>query len=80
MNDERNKFLTFRSVECAGNQRVFTNREGNGQELPPPKQRTARTSELNSSGGARKKGIDGWGCFVPVGATNQDQRPHICPD
>ena len=42
MNNEMNKLLTFTAVEWTGNQRVFTNRGENGQELPPPERRTAR--------------------------------------
>ena len=40
--------------------------------LPSPEPRTARTSELNGSGGGRGKGIRGPRSFVPVGDTNRD--------
>ena len=43
MNYERNKLPTFIAVEWTRNQRVFTNHGRNGQELPPPEPRTART-------------------------------------
>ena len=51
MKGERNKLLTFRAVEWIGNQRVFTNRIGNEQKLPPLEPRIARTSKLNGSAG-----------------------------
>ena len=49
------------------------------QELPSPELGTARTNELNGSGGGRGKGIRGSRSFVPVGATNRDKRPPFCP-
>ena len=55
MNDERNKLLTFTAVEWTGNQRVFTNHGGNGQELPPPEPRIARRlSRMARAGGGRR--------------------------
>jgi len=79
MNDERNKLLTFIAVEWTGNQRVFTNRGRNGQELPPPEPRTARTLSRMARAGEEERGYR-QGPFVPVGATNRDQNPYICPD
>ena len=47
----------------------------NEQEHPSPEPRTARTSELNGSGGGRGKVIRGLRPFVPVGVSNRDKRP-----
>src|SRR6185312_7756127 len=44
-----------------------------------PEPRTARTSELNGSGGGREKGIRGPRSFVPVGDTNRDKRGAFYP-
>ena len=46
---------------------------------PPTRAKNSKKTEQNGSGGGRKKRIKSWGCFVPVGATNRDQRPYICP-
>ena len=50
----------------------------NEQELLSPESRTARTSELNGSGGGRGKGIRGPRSFVPVGNTNRDRTKGPC--
>ena len=57
-----------------GNQRSSQIWWRNEQELPSPESRTAKTSELNGSGGRRGKGIRRPRSFVPVGATNRDKR------
>ena len=51
-----------------------------GEEMSkksPSEPRTARTSELNGSGGGREKGIRGPRSFVPVGDTNRDPVPPL---
>src|SRR6185312_11522451 len=54
--------------------------DGRGiQELFSAEPRTARTSELNGSGGGRGKGIRGPRSFVPVGDTNRDKRGAFYP-
>ena len=59
-----------------GNQRSSQMWWRNEQELLSlsPEPRTARTSELNSSGGGRGNEIRGPRSFVPVGGTNRDKR------
>ena len=64
MNDERNTLLTFIAVEWTGNQRVFTNRGRNGQELPPTRAKNSKNTELNGSRGGERKGIQA-GDFCP---------------
>ena len=44
-----------------------------------PSQEHQETSELNSSGGGRGKGIRGPRSFVPVGDTNRDKRGAFYP-
>ena len=65
---------TFTAVEWTENQRVFTNRGRNGQELPPPEPRTARTLSRMARAGEEERGYR-QGPFVPVGSTNRDQIP-----
>ena len=91
MNDERNKLLTFIAVEWTGNQRVFTNCARNGQELPPPEPRTARTlSGMARVGDEEERGYTGallsrlepptgtnGGNLVPVVAPTETKGP--CP-
>jgi hypothetical protein len=43
MEDERLKFLTFRTVGWMGESKAFTNHGENGHDLPSPETRTART-------------------------------------
>ena len=64
MNDERNKLLTFIAVEWTENQRVFTNHGRNGQELPPPEPRTARTLSWMARAGEEERGYRP-GLFYP---------------
>ena len=64
MNDERNKLLTFIAIEWTGNQRVFTNYGRNGQELPPPEPRTARTLSWMARAGEEERGYRP-GLFCP---------------
>ena len=66
-------------LDGQGNQEPSQMSRGNKLELPPPEPRTARTSELNGSGGGRGKGIRGARPFVPVGDTNRDKRPPSPP-
>ena len=66
-------------MDGRGNQRSSQMWWRNEQELPSPEPRTARTSELNGSGGGRGKGIRGARPFVPVGGTNRDKRPPSPP-
>ena len=79
MKEERNKPQTFSADGCTGNQRSSQMWWANVQELSSPEPRTAKTSELNGSGGERRKGIWGPRTFVPFGGTNRDQRTPFCP-
>ena len=72
---EKIKPQTFSADGWTGNQRSSQMWWRNEQELLSPEPRTARTSELNGSGGGRGKGIRGPRSFVPVGASNRDKRP-----
>ena len=79
--EEKNKPQTFSADGWTGNQRSSQMWWRNEQELPSPEPRTARTSELNGSGGGggRAKGIRGPRNFVSVGGSNRDQRIPFCP-
>ena len=77
--EEKNKLQTFSADGWMGNQRSSQMWWRNEQELLSPEPRTARTSELNGSGGGRGKGIRGPRSFVPVGTTNRDKRGAFCP-
>ena len=56
MEEEKNKPQTFRADGWTGESKIFTNVVKNEQELPSPEPRTARTSELNGSGGGEVRG------------------------
>jgi len=56
MEDERMKFLTFRTVGWMGESKAFTNHGENGHELPLLEQRTGRTRVEEWLGQGRKKG------------------------
>ena len=45
---------------------------------PPTQAKNSKNTELNGSGGEEERGYKP-GLFVPVGATNRDQIPSICP-
>ena len=66
-------------MDGRGNQRSSQMCWRNEKELPSPEPRTARTSELNGSGGGRGKGIRGPRSFVPFGDTNRDKRGAFYP-
>ena len=72
--EEKSKPQIFSIDGWTGNQRSSQMWWRNEQELLSPESRTARTSELNGSGGGRGKGIRGARPFVPVGDTNRDKR------
>ena len=77
--EEKKKPQTFSADGWTGNQWSSQMWWRNEQELLSPEPRTARTSELNGSGGGRGKGIRGprIKCppFVPVGVSNRDKTP-----
>ena len=77
--EEKNKPQTFSTNGWTGNQRSSQMWWRNERELLSSEPRTARTSELNGSGGERGKGIRGPRSFVPVEVTNRNQRLPFIP-
>ena len=77
--EEKNKPQTISADGWTRNQRSSQMWWRNEQELLSPEPRTARTNELNGSGGGRGKGIRGPRPFVLVGATNRDKRTPFYP-
>ena len=78
MNDERNKILTFTAIEWKRKSKSLYKSWMKWERIPPTGAKNIKNTELNGLGGGGEGDI-GRSSFVPVGATNRDQSPYICP-